>query len=251
MSTAMKVAIVTGGSAGIGRATALAFAQSGIAVSLADINEERGSLVVKEIRERGGRAIFTRTDVAQAADCSRLVDETVGQLGRLDIAFNNAGIPGDPRLTADYGLANWQRVIDVNLTGVFNCMTYQLPAMIADGGAIVNTASIFGLVGASGNSAYCAAKHGVIGLTKAAALEYGRYRIRVNAVCPGYISTDMTVGPDTKFTEDKIRKALSTNALRRMASPEEVANLVIWLASDKASYVSGAHYTVDGGVTAS
>lgn len=206
-------------------------------------------LVVEEILSRGVRAIFTKTDVTLEVDCSRLVDETIRQLGRLDVAFNNAGIPGDPRLTADYGLANWRRVIDVNLTGVFNCMTYQLPAMVAAGGAIVNTASVFGMVGSSGNSAYCAAKHGVIGLSKVAALEYGRYRIRVNAISPGYISTDMTVGPGTTFTEDKIRKSVSNNALRRMASPEEVANLVVWLCSDKASYVSGANYAVDGGYT--
>jgi NAD(P)-dependent dehydrogenase (short-subunit alcohol dehydrogenase family) len=192
-----------------------------------------------------------RTDVTREEDCQSLVGRTLERFGRLDAAFNNAGIAGYPLLLADHSLAQWQRVLDVNLTGVFNCMRAQVKAMEETGGAIVNTASIMGLRASPGGSAYCAAKHGVIGLTKAAALEYARNGIRINAVCPGYIETPMTVGEDAIFPEKKINAAVGRVALRRMAQPHEVAEMVVWLCSARASYVTGSSFTVDGGVTAS
>lgn len=251
MTTSDRVAIVTGGASGIGRAAALAMAREGIRIVVADIDERRGSETVELIEQLKEQAIFVRTDVSRDADCARLVAVTLKHYGRLDIAFNNAGIVGYPLLTADYGPANWQRVIDVNLTGVFNCMAHELMVMKDFGGAIVNTASTMGLVGVRGGSAYCAAKHGVIGLTKAAALEYGRNSVRINAVCPGHVATEMTVGKDSLFDEKKLQAGLNRGAIRRMATPEEIAELVVWLCSDKASYVTGAIYTIDGGYTAS
>lgn len=245
-----KVALVTGGASGIGRATALAMAQQGIRVAVADVNASGGRGTVQQIKRLGQQAIFVRTDVTRDAHCAALVAKTLKQFGRLDIAFNNAGVVGVPLFTADYGISNWQRVIDVNLTGVFNCMTHELKAMKKAGGVIVNTASIMGLVGSAGGSAYCAAKHGVIGLTRAAALEYGRNGIRVNAVCPGYIATELTVGKTSLFTPKTLQAGLDKTALKRLAAPEEVAELVVWLCSDKASYITGASYTVDGGYTA-
>lgn len=245
-----KAAIVTGGSSGIGRATALLLARHGAAVMVSDIAEAAGKQTVEIIRRKGGRAEFIKTDVSVPGDCEALVERTLSEYGRLDIAFNNAGIPGTPALTASYGFANWRRVLDVNLTGVFNCMTYELAAMQSRGGVIVNTASIMGLQGAPGASAYSAAKHGVIGLTRTAALEYGRHGIRVNAVCPGYIATPMTTESDRNVSE-KVRKAAeNSGAIRRLAEPEEVSEMVFWLCSDKASFVTGAHFVVDGGVTA-
>jgi len=245
-----KVAIVTGGAAGIGRATALAMARQGIRVAVADVDELGARETVDLIADLGQTAFFKRTDVRRASDCERLVKSTMTRFGRLDIAFNNAGVVGPPLFTADYGVANWQRVIDVNLTGVFNCMMHELAVMKSSGGVIVNTASMMGLVGSAGGSAYCAAKHGVIGLTKAAALEYGRKGVRINAVCPGYVATDLTVGSKSLFTAEALKAGLDKTALRRIAAPEEVAAVVLWLCSDQASYVSGASYCVDGGFTA-
>lgn len=246
-----KVAIVSGAGSGIGRATALLLAREGARLVVADVAEDGGKATVEQIGALGGEAIFVRTDVTQDADCANLVAAALARYERLDIAFNNAGIVGYPLLTADYGTANWQRVIDVNLTGVFNCMTHEIPAMKqAGGGSIVNTASIMGLLGAVGGSAYCAAKHGVIGLTKAASLEYGRNGIRVNAVCPGYVETPMTVGDDSIFPSRKLQDGLGRAAIRRMATPDEVGEMVVWLSSDRASYITGASFPVDGGVTA-
>ena len=246
-----KVAIVTGGGSGIGQTTALLLAEEGARVVVADIAADGGESTVEQIGGSGGEAIFVRVDVTREADCSVLVAAALAQYGRLDIAFNNAGIVGYPLLTADYGVANWQRVIDVNLTGVFNCMTHEILAMNqGGGGSIVNTASIMGLLGAVGGSAYCAAKHGVIGLTKAAALEYGRNNIRINAVCPGYVETPMTVGDESIFPAHKLQDGIGRAAIRRMATPTEIGEMVVWLCSDRASYVTGASFPVDGGVTA-
>lgn len=245
-----KAAIVTGGASGIGRAAALLLARHGAAVMVSDIAEAAGNQTAESIRREGGQAEFIKTDVSDPDDCQALVERTLSKYGRLDIAFNNAGIPGTPALTALYGLANWKRVLDVNLTGVFNCMAVELAAMQSRGGVIVNTASIMGLQGAPGAAAYSAAKHGVIGLTRTAALEYGRHGIRINAVCPGFIETPMTTESDLNVAE-KVRKAVqSSGAIRRLAQPEEVAEMVFWLCSDKASFVTGAHFVVDGGVTA-
>lgn len=170
--------------------------------------------------------------------------------GRLDAAFNNAGIGGAPMLTDRTPFAQWREVIDINLTGTFNCMVHELRAMQATGGAIVNTASIKGLTGARGAAAYSASKHGVLGLTRSAALEYGRQGIRINAVCPGYIETPMTTGGSAALSAGVIDNMLAGAALRRMGQPREVAELVLWLCSERASYVTGAHFVVDGGVAA-
>lgn len=246
-ATADKVALVTGGASGIGRATALAFAARGSPVVVADVDRRGGRETATLIERSGQRAIFVRTDVTRERDCAALVEAALDRYGGLDIAFNNAGVAGYPLLTADYGAQRWQQVIGVNLTGVFNCMTHELRAMQRGGGAIVNTASIMGLVGTPGGAAYCASKHGVLGLTKAAALEYGRNGIRVNAICPGYVETGMTVGETSMFTPKKLEAGLHRTALRRLARPAEIAELVVWLCSDSAAYVTGASYAVDGG----
>jgi len=247
----MKAALITGAGSGIGRAAALKLAEDGHAIVVADIQEEGGRETVRLLEARGTEAIFVRTDVTREEDCQRLVAAALERFGGIDAAFNNAGIAGYPLLTADHTLAQWRRVLDVNLTGVFNCMRAEIEAMEKSGGAIVNTASIMGLMASPGGSAYCAAKHGVIGLTKAAALEYARHGIRINAVCPGYIETPMTVGEETIFPGKKIKAAVDRVALRRMAQPEEVADMVAWLCSSGASYVTASSFTVDGGVTAS
>ncbi|MNJ18576.1 2,5-dichloro-2,5-cyclohexadiene-1,4-diol dehydrogenase [compost metagenome] len=245
-----KVAIVTGGASGIGKATARLFAAEGARVVVADTNEEAGRAVVDLIEQVGGQAFFQPVDVRSDEQCAALVAMTLQRFGRLDIAFNNAGIGGTPGLTDAQPLEQWRLVLDINLTGVFNCMVHQLRAMKGSGGSIINTASIMGLQGTLGASAYSASKHGVIGLTKSAALEYGKYGIRINALCPGYVTTPMTTGPQSEFNARTLEAALKTVPLRRMGEPHEQAEMVLWLASDSASYVTGAHFVVDGGVTA-
>jgi len=247
-----KSALITGGGGGIGRATALAFAREGARVAVADVAEEAARETVALVNAAGGQAISLSGDVSRDADVRAMIDAVVGTYGRLDCAFNNAGIAGwhvDAILkkTAEWSEEAFDRMIAVNLKGVWLCMRHELPQMQAQGsGAIVNTGSIAGLVGLPNSSAYVAAKHGVIGLTKTAALEYAESNIRVNAVCPGYIKTPMTE-PSMRLRGEAI---LAQTPLKRMGSPEEIAEMVVWLCSERASYVSGAAYNVDGGYMA-
>jgi NAD(P)-dependent dehydrogenase (short-subunit alcohol dehydrogenase family) len=245
-----KVAVITGGAAGIGRASALCFARAGARVVVADRDEAAARAVAIEIGEAGGEALGMRVDVSRDEDCAAMVEAALRRFGRLDIAFNNAGVSGPVSRTEDQGLENWHTVIGVNLTGVFQCMVHELRAMKTHGGVIVNTSSVAGLKGAPYNAAYCASKHGVIGLTRAAAKEYGKYGIRINAVCPGYIRTAMADEIAAGSAPGSKDALVAAAALRRSAEPNEVAELVLWLSSDKASFVTGAHYAVDGGLSA-
>ncbi|MNF53366.1 2,5-dichloro-2,5-cyclohexadiene-1,4-diol dehydrogenase [compost metagenome] len=245
-----KVAIVTGGASGIGRASALLFARQGAKVVVADMCESAGREVVQLIEQDGAEAFFQVLDVRNDESCAALVESTLARYGQLDIAFNNAGIFAAPTLTEDQGLELWQRMLDVNLTGVFNCMVHELRAMKAHGGSIINTASVAGLSGVFGAAAYSASKHGVIGLTRSAALEYGKYGVRINALCPGLIETPMTVGPESGFNEKMINAGVKGSALRRQGRPEEMAEMALWLASDQSSYATGGQFVVDGGISA-
>ena len=240
-----KVAIVTGGSSGIGRAAAFAFAEAGAKVAVSARRESEGRQTVQIIEETGGEAIFVRADVAVEADCQRTVERTLEAFGRLDCAFNNAGTSGRGG-TVDTELEDWNRVIAVNLTGVLASMKYQIPPMIEQGGgAIVNNASVLGLVGVAGATSYVASKHGVVGLTKSAALEFAPQKVRVNAVCPGFTLTEMTRA--TLTDPERLAKALEKEPLGRYAEPEEIAASVLWLCSEASSFVTGQAIAVDGG----
>ena len=240
-----KVALVTGGSFGIGRATAIAFANQGAKVVVADWVEDHTT--VHEIKNNGGSAIFVKCDVSDETQVKALIDQTVKTYGRLDYAYNNAGIEGINARTSDCSTENWDRTININLKGVWLCMKYELQQMLLQGsGSIVNCASIAGLVGFQALPAYVASKHGVIGLTKAAAMEYVKLGIRVNAVCPGVIKTPMV---DRVTGKDKAVEKMfeDMEPIGRMGQPEEVANAVTWLCSDASSFVTGIAMPVDGG----
>ena len=238
-----KVALVTGASSGIGKATALQYAREGASVVVSDIDEAKGNQVVEEIRSQGGEAIFVLADVANPADCENLVKLTVARYGRLDVAFNNAGIGGESNPIADMSLEGWNKVIVVNLSSVFYCMHFQIRQMLQNnGGAIVNNSSILGQVGFANSAAYVAAKHGVVGLTKNGALEYSANNIRVNAVGPAFIRTPLL----TEMNEDTFQLLSKMHPIGRLGESEEVAELVVWLSSDKASFVTGAYYAIDG-----
>ena len=246
-----KVALVTGASSGIGRATALAFAAKGAKVVLSDVAARGGIETAKEIKQNGGDSIFVKADVSIADEVEMLIDTTVSSYGNLNYAHNNAGIGGSHLLTHEYMEDEWDRIIDINLKSVWLCQKYEIIQMIKQGyGAIVNTASVAGLIADGAGCGYIASKHGVIGLTKKAALEYAKLGIRVNAVCPGVINTPMmdevfSSNPDTQLQEIE-----SVHPIGRLGIPEEIANAVVWLCSPDASFVTGHSMIVDGGYTA-
>ena len=245
-----KVALVTGAGSGIGRATALVFAREGAKVVVSDIVVAGGQETVQQIEAAGGEAIFVKVDVSQAADVETLITQTVETYGRLDCAFNNAGIEGGMKLTIDCTKEEFDRTIAVNLTGVWLCMKYEVQQMLSQGGgAIVNTASAAGLVGFPSLPDYVASKHGVVGLTKTAALEYAKSGIRVNAVCPGVIQTPM-VERGAQLSPGFDELALSMEPVGRFGQPAEVGEAVVWLCSDAASFVTGHPMVVDGGLVA-
>jgi NAD(P)-dependent dehydrogenase (short-subunit alcohol dehydrogenase family) len=246
-----EVALVTGGSSGIGRATAIAFSDAGAKVVVAARRTQEGEETVAMIRDRGGEAVFVKTDVAKSHDVEALVDRAVEAYGRLDVACNNAGIAG-PHLvfTADFPEEEWEKVIGTNLTGVWLCMKYEIRQMLKQPakGTIVNVSSVAGLVGGWFNSAYYASKHGIIGATKAAAVEYAKDGIRINAVCPGTIRSAMA--DQTMFKSKNADASLRQNALHpigRIGNPEEVAAAILWISSDAASFMVGHSLVVDGG----
>lgn len=242
-----KVAVVTGGGSGIGRASAMALAREGARVVVADINAEGAEETAKMIKETGGESIFIRADITKAGDVQSMVATAVKAYGRLDCAHNNAGVGPVYKSIIETGEEEWDRTINVNLKGVWLCLKYEIPEMLKTSqGTIVNTASTMGLVGMEKRAAYVASKHGVVGLTKAAALEYAAAGIRVNAVCPGYILTPMTDGVWSRHpTAKKMHE--STAPMGRVGTPEEVAAAVVWLCSDASSFVTGHCLVMDGG----
>lgn len=243
-----KVAIVTGGGSGIGEACARSFAECGATVVVADFDEPAGQKIADAISGEGGRASFFHVDVADAEQVKALVDYTVKEYGGLHVAVNNAGIGGDQAPVGEYPLDSWARVIGVNLSGVFYGMRYEIPAMLANGGgAILNMASILGSVGFANAPAYVAAKHGVVGMTKTAAIEYSAQGIRINSVGPGFIHTPLL---DANLDEETLKVIAGMHPIQRLGKAEEVAALVTFLCSDEASFCTGGYYLVDGAYTA-
>ena len=246
-STSDPVALVTGAASGIGHAIALRYAADGARVVVSDVDEEGGAETVRQIEAGGGTARFIAADVSDAQASADLVRQLVTAFGRLDVACNNAGVGGDQKPVAEYPVENWDTVLAINLSGVFYGMRAQIPAMLeSGGGAIVNVASILGRVGTPTSAAYVAAKHGVVGLTQTAALEYSKQGVRVNCVGPGYIDTPLLDG----VSEEQKRGLVKKHPIGRLGQAEEVAALVAWLSSDQASFVTGSYYPIDGGYLA-
>jgi len=245
-----RVALVTGAGSGIGRATALAFARDGWDVVVSDMNEEHNDETARHIQRMGHNVLAETADISRPPDLERLFEDTRAAFGRLDAACNNAGIEGDQAPTADCTIDNWDRVLSVNLKGTWLCLKHEIPLMLeSGGGSIVNVASVAGMVGFAGMPAYVASKHGMNGLTKTAALDYATENIRVNAVCPGAIETPMI----DRFTDGEAEQREQLEAMHpvgRMGTPDEVADAIIWLCSEEASFVTGHIMPIDGGLTA-
>jgi len=242
-----KVALISGAGSGIGRAMATLYAAEGAKVVVADIDEKKGEETVKLIKDAGGSALFVKANSASPEDNQSAVNRAVQEFGALHIAVNNAGIGGPIGPTGEYPIDGWQKVIDINLSGVFYGLRYQIPAILnAGGGSIINVASILGQAGTKGSSAYVAAKHGVVGLTKSAALEYAQQNIRINSIGPGYIRTPLL----DQLDDETMQALVGLHPIGRLGEAEEVANLALFLSSDKASFITGAYYPVDGGYLA-
>lgn len=242
-----KVALVTGGSSGIGRAAAIAFAQRGAKVVIADVVEDKEAVTINAVKDAGSEAYFIQCNVASDADVKAMIEQIVKTHGRIDFAFNNAGVEGLMAKVQDCEESNWDKVIDVNLKGCWLCMKYEIPQMLKQGGgAIVNCSSVAGLMGFATLPAYVASKHGMVGLTKSAALENAQSNIRINAVCPGVITTPMMerITHGDRAAEEQYEK---TEPMGRFGRPEEIAEAVVWLCSDAASFVTGIAMPVDGG----
>ena len=245
-----KIALVTGAASGIGRASALAMADEGATVVVADRDESAGHAVVAEITERERNAVFISMDVASRQSVSQGFDQVIAQFGRLDCAFNNAGVAGDNRLIAETTDEEWHRLLGINLTGVWSCLRREIQEMLPrGGGTIVNTASVAGLVGWRAGAAYSTTKHAVVGLTRSAALDYGRQGIRINAVCPGVIQTPMSAALETD-TSGVRERLIRRHPQGRFGQAEEIAAGVVWLCSDQSSFTNGHMLAVDGGYTA-
>lgn len=243
-----KTALVTGAASGIGKAVALLYGQLGANVMLSDVNDELGRKVTEEMVAMGINAQFYKADVGDSIECRLLVKKTVSVFGQLDMACNNAGIGGEMNQTADYSTEGWLKIINTNLNSVFYCLKYELEAMLKQNrtGSIVNMASILGQVGTAQAPGYVAAKHGVVGLTRTSALEYASRGIRINAVGPAYIDTPLL----SQLPEEAKKMLTSLHPIGRFGTAEEVAELVIWLSSEKASFVTGSYYPIDGGYLA-
>lgn len=242
-----KVALITGAASGIGKSTAILFAREGAKLVLTDIDEENGEALAEKINKEGGKAVFVKADASVPSDCKKSVGAAMNKFGKLDVAVNNAGIGGERLPVGELNIEDWDKVISVNLSGVFYGMRYQIPAMLKNnGGSIINVASIFGSVGYAKSSAYVAAKHGILGLTKTAALEYSSQGIRVNSVGPAFIKTPLLEGLDQK-TKDQLA---GLHPMGRLGEPDEVAEIFVWLAGKRSSFATGAYYPLDGGYLA-